>query len=66
MGCAGLTCMFLFLGEGGGGQPAPRTGADVWLQIGHIYELQKDYDKAMEAYQVAARRDEYLWKTVMR
>jgi hypothetical protein len=40
---------------GGGGrgaeQPAPRTGADVWLQMGHIYELQKDYDKAMEAYQ---------------
>ena len=33
--------------------PAPRTAADVWLQIGHIYELQQQYDKAMEAYQVS-------------
>ncbi|KAJ1489147.1 hypothetical protein T484DRAFT_3534865 [Baffinella frigidus] len=31
--------------------PPPRTAADVWLHIGHIYELQQLYDKAMESYQ---------------
>ena len=30
--------------------PAPRTAADVWLQVGHVYELQAQYEQAMEAY----------------
>ena len=30
--------------------PAPRTAADVYLQVGHVHELQNQYDQAMEAY----------------
>ena len=30
--------------------PAPRTAADVYLQVGHVHELQNQYDQAMDAY----------------
>lgn len=42
-----LECFVLIVNN----PPPPRTPADVWLHIGHIYELQQQYDKAMDAYQ---------------
>src|SRR5438309_2039949 len=31
--------------------PAPLKEEDIWFQIGHVYEQQKDYDSARNAYQ---------------
>ncbi len=38
-------------------QPPPRTSADVWLQIGHIHELQKNFAVALEGYQNGLKED---------
>lgn len=37
--------------------PHPLTEEDIWFQIGHVHEQQKDYDSAKAAYQKVLERD---------
>lgn len=37
--------------------PPPLTEEDIWFQIGHVHEQQKDYDSAKSAYQRVLDRD---------
>ena len=37
--------------------PPPLTEEDIWFQIGHVHEQQKDFDNAKAAYQRVLERD---------
>lgn len=37
--------------------PPPLTEEDIWFQIGHVHEQQKDFDSAKNAYQRVLDRD---------
>ena len=37
--------------------PRPLTEEDIWFQIGHVYEQQKEFDAAKSAYRRVLERD---------
>lgn len=37
--------------------PRPLSEEDIWFQIGHVHEQQKDYDAAKSAYMRVLERD---------